>query len=61
MQYKNLQPSVLLDPMRFQAPPEFTVTQRAAALKPAPSGQFQNPDLFGLSKSSQTPRPGCLC
>jgi hypothetical protein len=43
MQYKNLQAGVLLDPILFQAPPEFTVVDRALAVKPAATGQFPKP------------------
>lgn len=43
MQYKNLQAGVLLDPILFQAPPEFTLIDRAVSARPAPSGQFPKP------------------
>jgi outer membrane lipoprotein-sorting protein len=43
MQYKNLQAGVLLDPILFEVPPEFTVIERTAATRPAASGQFPKP------------------
>ncbi len=42
MRYKNLQAGLLLDPILFQAPPGFTVIDRATA-RPAASGQFPEP------------------
>jgi outer membrane lipoprotein-sorting protein len=43
MQYKNLQAGVLLDPILFEVPPEFTVIERTGATRPAASGQFPKP------------------
>jgi hypothetical protein len=43
MQYKNVQPGALLDPILFQAPRDFTMTQRTAVTQPPASGQFPKP------------------
>ena len=43
MQYKNLQAGALLDPILFEIPKDFTVTERSMTARPGTSVQFPRP------------------
>lgn len=43
MQYKNLVAGALLDPILFEIPKDFTVTERTMTARPPTSGQFPRP------------------